>query len=446
MMEETFIKNILQQKLFMKNDKILTAVSGGVDSVVMLHLLFAGGYKLAVAHCNFGLRGKESDEDEKFVKDLAEKIKVSFYSKKFDTEKTAKEKGISIQMAARDLRYEWLEKIRKQHGYNVIAIAHHSDDILETFFINLIRGTGIAGLSGIKPKAGNIVRPLLFASRVDIENYALKNKIKYREDSSNHTDKYLRNKIRHKLIPFLQELNPDVKNAIGSVVDRLSGIEKIYDEIVRTEREKILQKHKSHIAIDVKRLLELSCPELYLYEFIRQYGFSGDVIAKIISSLHLNEGKVFYSSTHRIIKDRQNLLITELNNEIVPLEYKITKNTKSLISHVNIEFLKKRHDKNFVILKDKDIAFLDFEKLKFPLVLRRWKAGDFFYPFGMKGKKKLSDFFTDQKFSILEKENIWLLCSGKDIVWVVGQRIDDRYCVKEKTKWILTVRLKSIRK
>lgn len=437
---------ICKENLFFKNGKVLAAVSGGIDSVVMLHLLIDCGYKTGIAHCNFGLRGKESDTDEKFVKILSGKYNVPFYSVKFGTSGHAADKGVSVQMAARGLRYEWLEKIRKQKGYSVIAVAHHSDDAIETFFINLVRGTGIAGLSGIKPKTGNIVRPLLFASREDIEDYASKNKLKYREDSSNRTDKYLRNKIRHKLVPLLEEMNPDVKNAVGSVVERLSSIEKIYDGVVGTERKKIVSKHNNYITIDIKRLLELSCPELYLYEFVKQYGFSGDIISKIISSVHSNEGKIFYSPTHRIIKDRQTLLVTELKNDIVPLEYKIVKNTKSLISHINLEFLKKKHDKNFVILKDKNIASLDFEKLKFPLVLRRWKAGDFFYPFGMKGKKKLSDFFTDQKFSILEKENIWLLCSGKDIAWILGQRIDERYCVNEKTKRILTVRLKSIRK
>lgn len=349
-------------------------------------------------------------------------------------------------MAARDLRYEWLEKIRKKHRYNVIAVAHHSDDVVETFFINLVRGTGIAGLSGIKPKVGNLIRPLLFASRKDIENYAVRNKLKYREDSSNRTDKYLRNKIRHELIPLLEEMNPEVKKAVGSVVDRLSNVEKIINEIIRKEKEKIVHEHKSCITIDINQLLELPCPELYLFEFVRQYGFSGDVITKIISSVHSNEEKMFYSPTHRIIKSRQTLLIAELNNDIVPFEYKIEKNTKSLISDVNLEFIKKKHVKNFIIPKDKNIASLDFEKLKFPLVLRRWEAGDFFYPFGMKGKKKLSDFFTDRKFSVIEKENTWLLCSEKDIVWVVGQRIDDRYCVNAKTKTILTIRLKSIRK
>lgn len=438
-MVEHFIKYIKKEKLFSAKDKILVAVSGGIDSVVMLHLLCEAGYSVGVAHCNFSLRGKESEEDEKFVKGVALKLNVPFYSVKFNTEKVVKERGISIQMAARELRYEWLENIRKQKKYNVIAVAHHSDDMVETFFINLIRGTGIAGLSGIKAKTGNVVRPLLFASRKDIEEYALKNSLKYREDSSNSSDKYLRNTIRRKLIPLISEMNPEAKHNIASLIERLNSVERIFQETVRKEKRNMVREEKSMVTIDIERLMKLADPEIYLFEFVKHYGFSGDVIPQIISSVNERETKIFYSPTHRIIKDRKNILIVDLKQAMQD-EYKIPKGTASVKTPMNIAFSKKVRQKNFIIYKEKNIAALDFNKLKFPLTLRRWRMGDYFYPLGMKGKKKLSDFFTDMKFSLLEKENTWLLCSGKDIVWVVGHRIDNRYMVSEKTKIVLTVR------
>ncbi|MFH0864751.1 MAG: tRNA lysidine(34) synthetase TilS [Bacteroidota bacterium] len=432
-----------KEKLFSKDGKVLAAVSGGIDSVVMLHLLIAIGFKTGIAHCNFGLRGKESDADEKFVKTLAKKNNVPFYSVKLDTSGYASHKGISIQMAARELRYEWLEKIRKQKGYSVIAVAHHSDDAIETFFINLVRGTGIAGLHGIKPVSGKVIRPLLFTNRKDIENFAVKQKIKYREDSSNSSDKYLRNKIRHKLIPLLYELNPDAGNAVRTAIGRISNIENVYKAIVEKEKKRIVHHRNNIVFLNIKKLLALKYADAFLFECLNPFGFTGEAIKKINSSLNAEAGKKFYSSTHRLIKDRQYLLVSSLENVPVPKEYRIAEKTKTISIPVKMKFSVSEFNTAFPISRKKNIATFDFDKLKFPLVLRTWKKGDFFYPFGMKGKKKLSDFFTDLKLSIIGKENIWLLCSGNDIVWVIGYRIDNRYRITDKTQKIFVAQFEA---
>jgi tRNA(Ile)-lysidine synthase len=438
-MKDAFNKYVTKGKLFSKNDKILAAISGGVDSVVMLHLLVDSGYKAAVGHCNFGLRGKESDGDEKFVRALAVRMNIPFYTVCFDTNKIAKQKGISVQMAARDLRYEWLEKTRKEKNYNFIAIAHHADDSIETFLINLIRGTGIAGLHGIKSKSGNVVRPLLFASRKNIEDFAKDHKIKYREDSSNKTDKYLRNKIRHQLIPLMKEMNPAVPEAINTLVERLGEAEKIIVDAAKREKSKIVSGQDPCLVIDLGKLMKLVSPSMFLYEYLKPYGYSGDVIQKIIDSTS-TEDKIFFSVTHRIVMHGRRLNIDALNKGKVKESYKIPANIKSVSEPLNMKF-SVASKKDYVMQDNKNIATLDHDRLKFPLVLRRWKAGDFFYPLGMKGKKKLSDFFTDLKLSLIDKENIWLLCSGNDIIWVVGYRIDHNFRITEKTNIVLEVRL-----
>jgi tRNA(Ile)-lysidine synthase len=441
MMNQHSHKYILKEDLFSGNDKILAAVSGGIDSVVMLHILLKEEYHIGVAHCNFCLRGKESEADEKFVKDLSENYHLPFYSAKFDTEKIAKQKGISIQMAARELRYEWFEKIRKKQGYDVIAVAHHADDSIETFFINLLRGTGLAGLHGLKQQSGKIIRPLLSVSRKEIEGYARNNKIKFREDSSNSSDKYVRNKIRHKLIPLLCELNPDAGNAIRTAAERIGVVENIYKEIVEKEKKRIIHSEKNIIFLNIKKLLSLKYAEAFLFEFLNPYGFSGETINKIKSLLSAEAGKRFYSSTHRLIKDRQFLLVSSLENVPAPKENRIAQKTRAISIPLKMKFSVAAFSKSTPVSRQKNIVTLDFDKLKFPLVLRTWGKGDFFYPFGMKGKKKLSDFFTDLKLSLIEKENIWLLCSGNDIVWVVGHRPDNRFRITAGTKKIFTANL-----
>ena len=436
-MLKNFKEFISTNKLFDKSHKILVAVSGGIDSVVLCHLLEKVGFDFGIAHCNFNLRGKESDSDEKFVKNLAKQFNVPFHVKRFNTQAYSDKHGISIQMAARDLRYSWFEEIRAKNHYTYIAIAHHQNDEIETFFINLIRGTGIAGLHGIKVKTGNIVRPLMFADRKQIENFASKNKIKYREDSSNVSLKYLRNKIRHKLLPLLKEINPDVESSVINDIKRITQIENVFQSLVKEKKAAIVKQNGNIVFIDIEKIFALQHKELFLYEFLKPYNFSGDIIEKISDSLKKTSGKQFFSSTHRLLKDRTHLIISPLNNSKKEKKILIKENYSDIKIPLHLKFRTYNVSNNFEILKEKNIACFDKDKLIFPLILRKWKDGDYFYPFGMKGKKKISDFFTDQKLSILDKENIWLLCNENDIVWVVGHRLDNRYKVTDKTQRVL---------
>ena len=359
-----------------------------------------------------------------------------------------KKNKLSIQVAARQLRYQWFEEIRTQFEYKYIATAHHQDDSIETFFINLIRGTGIAGLHGILPKQNNIIRPLLFTGKDKIEVFAKKNKLEYREDSSNASDKYVRNKIRHKLIPLLKELNPNISQTIAEDIQRLSDTEKVYKKEIENKRSKIVKEDKKTIRISIKEIQKLKPRVAYLFEFLRPMGFNSATIAEIIISLDGISGKQFFSATHRLIKDRDFLIIEP--NEALSIE-KISgkkkeencfikqNQTKLLLESGKLKFKILSKTPNSVLRSPNSIANIDFDKIKFPLEVRKWEKGDTFYPLGMKGKKKLSDFFIDKKISISEKENTWLLTSKNQIVWVIGLRLDDRFKVTDKTKKIYFV-------
>jgi len=422
--------------LFKKGDKILIAVSGGRDSIVLCELFHQSKHNFGIAHCNYQLRGKESMEDESFVKGIASKYKVEFFSKRFETKKTAKEKGSSIQETARVLRYNWFEQIRKQNGYDYIATAHHKDDSIETFFINLIRGTGIAGLHGILPKRGNIIRPLLFAGRNEINEFIKSNKLKFREDSSNASNKYLRNKIRNNILPLFDQINPSFRDTLLEDILRLNETEKVFNYYIETCKEKVLKKD----TISISGLKEFPFPSVLLYEILKKYHFNSDVSQEVFSSLDAKPGKIFYSPTHRLVKDRELLIITEKKANDSNDTFFISKDIKRISVPVKLELSQQKISDKYNIPKNNNIACLDFEKLHFPLEIRRWKKGDYFYPLGMKEKKKLSDFFSDNKFSIPEKEETWLLCSGGNIVWIINHRIDDRYKVGKNTKMIYFVR------
>ncbi|MCD4773278.1 MAG: tRNA lysidine(34) synthetase TilS [Bacteroidales bacterium] len=431
-MIEQFKRYIENEKLFKPNDKILLAVSGGIDSVVMAELFFLAGYDFGIAHCNFKLRGKDSDKDEKFVKDLAEKFKVPFFIKRFDTFNYSDENKISIQMAARELRYFWFTELLKNEDYTITATAHHRDDSIETFFINLIRGTGISGLHGILPKQGNVIRPLLFTGRDEIEAFQKEKKIKFREDKSNLSDKYLRNKIRHKLLPVIKEIEPDIEKVMQKNISRFAETENIYFKEIEKKKKKAVKEEKENVVILIDELQKLKPLKTYLYEFLLPYNFSFSDVENITISLEGISGKQFYSPTHRLLKDRNSLIITSLtNNE--DQEFFINKSDKEILSPLR---LKIKIEKKIELSYDKNIACLDYSKLEFPLILRKWKKGDIFVPFGMTGKKKLSDFFIDQKLSIIQKEQIWLLCSGENIVWIIGHRIDNRYRITKNTKQV----------
>ena len=434
-MKNKLEKYIIKNKLFDKNNKLLVAVSGGADSIVLAYLLNQLGYNFIIAHCNFKLRGNESDNDELFVKEFAKNIGVKYYTKSFNPQEFAINNKISLQMAARDLRYAWFEKIRKERRCNFIVTGHHQDDSIETFFINLLRGTGIKGMLGINNINGRIIRPLLFASKLEILEFSNKTKIEFREDTSNKDVKYIRNKIRHELIPFLNEINPSFQTTIEKEKDYLSLVSELYFREIEVKRKRILKKRGEFFLISKSDLKELNPLKAYLYEFLKPFGFSN--IDNIISAIPKQSGKKFYSYSHRIIIDRSDLIIQKItNNE--QKNYIIQRNDKKLFMPLCLSF--KVTDK-IEIKKDKEIAMLDFDKLNFPLVLRKWNKGDHFVPLGIKGKKKISDFFIDKKISIPNKENIWLLCSGKEIVWVINYRISDNFKITETSKKMYIVQL-----
>ncbi len=435
-----FKQNIEDLKLFKPDDRILLAVSGGIDSMVMAHMFKKSGYNYGIAHCNFSLRDEASDQDEVLVRKYSSKTKVPFYSKKFETEKVAKSRKISIQMAARELRYEWFEDVRKKHNYKYIAIAHNKDDVVETFLMNIARGTGIRGLSGIKVRKGNIIRPILFLARIEIEEFQEKNNIAFREDSSNSSLKYSRNKIRHVLIPELEDLNPNFKNNLLKTISYTSDATEIFIESIEEKKKSILHEQPGMITINIDSLKKLKFAGTYLFEFIKVYGFSKEIIPDIFYNLDRTSGKQFYSKTHRLIKDREQLIITPIQKKGSSI-FRIKENVKQIETPIHLILKKEKTDHVFKPCNSKKIAYLDYDQLLFPLLLRKWEKGDKFQPLGLLHRKKLSDFFVDEKVSLNEKEKTWLLVSNKSIIWVIGHRIDHRYRVQEKTKNILNIEL-----
>jgi tRNA(Ile)-lysidine synthase len=443
-MLKAFKTYIANEKLFLPGERVLLAVSGGMDSVVMTELFARGRFSFAIAHCNFSLRGKESDADESFVKNLAKKLKVPCHIRQFLTTDYADEHGLSTQMAARELRYGWFNELLTKEGYSVLATAHHLDDQIETFFINMLRSTGIAGFHGILPKQGKIIRPLLFASRKEIEEFVKKNDLAYREDTSNQEIKYLRNKIRHELLPVLAEINPGFRNILTENIYRVREAESIFRDTVNQARSTFVRKKKERLLISISQIKELTPNKTYLFEFLSPFGFNYPVIKDISEALNEEAGKQFYSPTHRLIKDRNDLIITPLpadkKNPVEKNVFQIPENHSRVKVPLKLTLKKLLKDKNFQVDLSPHIANLDLHKITFPLTLRKWQHGDAFHPFGRDYKKKLSDFFTDNKFSIDDKENTWILCSGGKIIWIVGHRIDNRFRITPKTKQVLQIK------
>ena len=389
---------IEKYRLLTENRPVLVGVSGGADSIALLTILVESGYSCIAAHCNFHLRGDESLRDEQFVREYARKLDVPFLMTDFDTRKYAADRHLSIEMAARELRYGWFEEQRAATGAQAVAVAHHRDDSVETLLMNLVRGTGIRGMSGIRPRNGFVVRPLLAVSREDILEWLAGRGLTYVTDSTNLSDAYTRNFIRLRVLPLLEER------------DRLS----------------------------IAALMRYPSPDAILYELLKTYGFTRPVAEDVYLSLTKESGKTFFSSTHRLIKDRDYLLLSPLVKEEVR-EYTLTGGEKVWSGPVELSFEKIVIKEDFHIRKDKNIAYFDYDKLAFPLTLRTWKEGDWFIPFGMKGRKKLSDYFSDHKFSRLDKERTWLLCSGGAVIWIVGERSDNRFCLDKTTKSVLVV-------
>lgn len=441
MIRKEFKAFVDEQRLFSKDDRILLALSGGVDSVVLAELLLELGYTFSAAHCNFHLRGEESNRDAEFVIKWAERKKVKLFVQDFDTYAYMQEKGISLEMAARELRYSWFENLMQENQIDYLLTAHHADDSAETFFINLLRGTGIAGLHGILPKNGNIIRPLLFATRKSILDYAELKNIQFVEDSTNSETKFLRNKIRHRVIPMLKEISPDFDSIIRKNIERLRDTETVFRNTVENVKDEIIIRENENIKISIAELQSLNPMGIYLYEILSDYGFNESVVNNVSMVLNAESGKRFYSKTHCLLKDREYLLIYPIEKEETETEYSIDAEITSIIEpfKAKIEVLK---DLNFIsVPKKANVAMLDMDLLNFPLELRHWKQGDSFVPFGMRKKKKLSDFFTSNKYSLLDKERQWLLCSGDEIVWVVGKRIDDRFKVSNSTKSVMKIEI-----
>ena len=420
--------------LFTREDKLILGISGGADSVCLMHILLALNYSFELAHCTFNLRGEESAADEVFVKELAKKHQLKVHIKHFDTLEYASKNKISTQMAARDLRYAWFHDLLASENANYITIAHHANDDVETFFINLVRGSGLKGLLGIKEKTNAVVRPLLSVSRLEIEHYLKEKGLLFREDGSNTSVKYLRNKIRHQLMPLLVEMNPSIQQTISDEMKILEGVSQIYTAKVEEVRKELMQEKEGVVQFKISDLLALNPLHSYLYELLNPYGFM--TIQPIAKALQGQSGKQFFSSTHQLVVDRDCIFISPLKSENEV--FTITEKTVDLLTPLVLKF-KISTDKTIVF--STAIAKLDFGKLQFPLTLRKWKQGDKFIPLGMKKFKKLSDFFIDNKFSILDKQEQWLLCSGNDIVWVVGYRIDERYKIETDTKKVYIAQL-----
>ena len=422
-------KFIEEKKLFNLQDKILVALSGGADSVALLRVLLSLGYTCECAHCNFHLRGLESDRDEAFVRQLCEKQGIPLHVTHFDTSAYAKEHHISIEMAARELRYEWFEYIRKEIGASAIAVAHHRDDSVETFLLNLMRGAGINGLKGIPVKNGLIVRPLLSVSREDILDYLQAIHQDFVTDSTNMEDEYMRNKIRLNIIPVMKEVNPSIMETIQETTFRFSEISNIYRQD-RTEAiaRKVISTSPDMFRISLADILEDLAPLSLLHEVLFPKGFNASQIQDIYRSLSSSQsGKLFFSTEWEVLRDR---------------EYIWIKKKAPAQSIPEIKMDEVNRTPSFVIPRDKHIACLDADKIKQPLTIRKWERGDKFVPLGMNGKKNVSDYLTDKKYSLFQKENQYVVCCGDDIVWLVNERTDHRYRITESTQRIMLIQIK----
>lgn len=433
------MKNRLQNHIdkeipYLKQKKLLLAVSGGLDSMVLLHLFQELSCDIAIAHCNFQLRGVESFGDQKFVQDYAEANEIPIFVTQFDTEAFAKDYKLSTQVAARQLRYNWFYELLETKKFDYILTAHHADDNLETFLINLTRGTGLEGLTGIPVQNDRVIRPLLFLSRQEIENYAKANNIQWREDSSNASDKYVRNKIRHHLIPVLKELNPHFMTSFLKTEGYLQESLAMVEDAAIMIYQQVASEVENQIHFDLNQLLQLPNYQSYLYQWLKEYGFTAwEDIYDLVDS---QSGKQVFATDFRLLKDRDSLILSPIDDSEKEIEFLVNENETEVNIPLNMTFCKAA---DISVATNKTI-FVDADQLVFPLVIRKWKTGDIFLPFGMDGKsKKVSKLFKDEKLSLIEKENTWLLCSDNQIVWVIGIRADHRFRTSNTTKNILRI-------
>lgn len=433
------IKAFLQEHCIPENAGFIIAVSGGADSITLLHAFKYMNLKILALHCNFNLRDKESDMDEQFVKRFCDTYGISLSVKKFQTTEYATEKGISIEMAARELRYEWFEEMRLKKKMDYIVVGHHADDVAETVFINLCRGTGIKGLTGIKPVNGEILRPLLCKSKEEILQYIEANQLGFRTDSTNNSLDYLRNKVRHLIIPVFKEINPAFLDTIAENCKALQETEQIYRYGIANLQKYILEQEGDEILIHIGKTLSSPAPYTFLYETLKPIGFNKTQVCDILNTNDAIPGKQFFAGDFILTKGRIYWRLFE-NKQKAPTDLQINGEGIYSINNRNYRFTLLAVPENFTVPKDSSVAFLDADKVKFPLTVRNWEKGDSFCPIGMKkSKKKLSDFFADQKFSAKQKRDCLLLLSGGEIAWVIGQRIDDRFKLTSLTRTLLCI-------
>lgn len=439
-MQAAFENFIRGKKLFQPQNRILLAVSGGVDSVVMAHLFYQSDFNFAIAHCNFNLRGEESDQDARFVESLAQSYEVPFFVQRFDTLTIAQSLGLSTQMAARKLRYDWFQELLTLQHFDYLATAHHQNDDFETVLLNLTRGTGIAGLHGIPLQQGKIIRPLLFLSRQAIEDYAQVQQISWREDASNQENSYIRNLVRHEVIPILKKINPNLEKTWQQSAEKIQAVERLFKIQVEELGKEIIKEQADSTWIYFKKLQEIPEPSLQLFSLLEKYGFSYPQCKSMIDSLKNISGSMFESPEYQIVKDREAFILSPKIIKDLP-SYTLEEYQEVLEGFdFNLRIRIIEDVETYRISRDAQVACLDFALLQFPLQIRPWQLGDWFYPLGMKHRKKLSDFFIDAKISRMAKQKAYVLCSGNEIAWLMAYRIDDRFKIKNSTKKILEIR------
>ncbi len=428
--------------LLPKNHRVLLAVSGGLDSVVMADLFTKSSIDFAVAHCNFKLRGEDSDEDEVFVRNLAERYGKEIFIINFDTQQYASQQSISIEEAARNLRYHWFSELLNTHqDLDFVATAHHANDNIETVLMNFFRGTGLQGMTGIPERNDKIIRPLLFATKQELEEYFENNetlkKLGYRTDVTNFSDDFTRNAFRLNIIPLIKKHFPDTENNILNNISRFSEINDLYKTQVETQKKKLFIKNNNEFYLPVLLWQKNPSAKTLLWEYLKQYNFSSRQIPEIEKLFSADNGSHISSATHRIFKNRKHLVLTQLDSTSAQEILIEKEDTKIEFTSGNLFFTAYQNDNK--IISDKNVALLNIKEVKFPLMLRKWKTGDYFYPLGMKKKKKLSRFFIDNKLSLSEKENCWVIESDKRIIWIVGQRIDERFKIKPSVQQVLKI-------
>jgi len=429
---------ISYQKLIQPGQKTLLAVSGGIDSMVLVQLFSQTGLPFEIAHCNFQLRASESEGDQQLVENRANDYQVVCHTKRFATEEYAKKHGISIQMAARSLRRAWFDELIETEKIDLIATAHHLNDSLETILFNLAKGTGISGLRGILPKSEKYIRPLMFASREMIFDYAQINQVVWREDKSNSAIKYHRNLIRHKIVPELKNINPSLEATFSVSLEKIAATERIYKNAISKYKKELVQFSVDGFSIDKKKLNTLDEAPIILFEILEEYGFNFHQVREILESMHGQSGKTFLAPSYQLNVDRDFLFIKK-SAESPFVEMTINKEAKQITTPFGQLSFAYLDAKKVTFNDDNNKAFLDADKIKFPLKIRQWQHGDRYQPLGMRHKKKLSDFMIDEKIPLNLKNQVLVLCSEENLVWVIGWRIDDRYKITKNTSLALSI-------